>query len=52
MQKNIQSDSHVLQKLACNILDAVDDGFTRYQDEIQKRDMDVANKEYECHWII
>ena len=52
MQKNAQSDSHLWQRLACGVLDAVDDGFKRYQDEIQKRNVDAFNKEYECNWTI
>lgn len=51
MQKNVQSDSHLWQRLACNVLDAVDDGFKRYQDEIQKRNIDTFNKEYDCNWM-
>ena len=51
MQKNTQSDSHLWQRLACSISDAVDDGFKRYQNEIQKRNVDAFNKEYECNWI-
>ena len=52
MQKNAQSDSHLWQRLACSVLDAVDDGFKRYQDEIQKRNVSAFNKEYECNWTI
>lgn len=52
MQKNAQSDSHLWQKLAYNISSAIDEGFKRQQDEIQKRNVDTFNKEYECNWII
>ena len=51
MQKNVQSDSHLWQKLACSILDTVNDGYKKYQDEIQERDMCAFNEEYECNWI-
>ena len=52
MQKNTQSDSHLWQRLAHSVSSAIDDGFKRYQDEIQKRNVDTFNKEYECNWII
>lgn len=52
MQKNAQSDSHLWKRLACSVLNAIDNGFKRYQDEIQKRNVDTFNKEYECNWTI
>lgn len=52
MQKNAQSDSHLWKRLACSVLNAIDNGFKRYQNEIQKRNVDTFNKEYECNWTI
>lgn len=53
MQKNAQLDSRRnWRRLACSVSGAIDDGFKRYQDEIQKRNVDTFNKEYECNWII
>ena len=50
MQKNVQSDSHLWQKLASTILDAIKDGYKKYQIEIQERNICAFNKEYEYNW--
>ena len=51
MQKSIQSDSHLWQRLASNILDSINDGFKNYQDKVQEMDTNSFNKEYECSFI-
>ena len=52
MRENIQSDPYLWrQRLAYGILNAVNDGFKKYQNEIHERNMRVFNEEYECNWI-
>ena len=52
MRENIQSDPYLWrQKLAYGILDAVNDGFKKYQNEIHERNMRIFNEEYEYNWI-
>lgn len=50
MQKNVQSDSHLWQRLAVGIIDNINKGFEIYRDKVQERNMANFKKEYECSW--